>query len=103
MDLALSGKMRLSTPRNLLVAKPGRGCLNLYGIETGVLHDVGLRNTLEPDPDNTGVGSFGSEAVFLFESWRELSCFIRLKTRGIYARSRIPNHLLDLKINLRIS
>jgi iron complex outermembrane recepter protein len=40
-------------------------------IETGVLHGVGLRNTLEPDPDNTGVGSFGSEAAFLFESWRE--------------------------------
>jgi iron complex outermembrane receptor protein len=36
-----------------------------------VLHEVGLRNTLEPDPDNAGVGSFGSEAVFLFESWRE--------------------------------
>jgi hypothetical protein len=36
-------------------------------IETGVLHEVGLRNTLEPDPDNTGVGSFGSEAAFLFE------------------------------------
>jgi len=35
-----------------------------------VLHGVGLRNTLEPDPDNTGVGSFGSEAAFLFESWR---------------------------------
>jgi hypothetical protein len=44
-------------------------------IETGVLHEVGLRNTLEPDPDNTGVGSFGSEAAFLFESWREFLLF----------------------------
>jgi hypothetical protein len=38
-------------------------CFNKL-IETGVLHDVGLRNTLEPDPDNTGVGSFPSEAEF---------------------------------------
>jgi hypothetical protein len=41
-------------------------CFNLI-IETGVLHEVGLRDTLEPDPGNTGVGSFGSEAAFLFE------------------------------------
>jgi hypothetical protein len=33
-------------------------------IETGVLHEVGLRNTLEPDPDNTGVGSFRSRLAF---------------------------------------
>ena len=38
-------------------------CQTLLGvfqsvIETGVLHEVGLRDTLEPDPDNTGVGSF---------------------------------------------
>jgi hypothetical protein len=39
-------------------------CFNIV-IETGVLHSVGLRNTLEPDPDNTGVGSFPSEAEFL--------------------------------------
>ena len=32
-------------------------CFNLV-IETGVLRGAGLRNTLEPDPDNTGVGSF---------------------------------------------
>jgi hypothetical protein len=37
-------------------------------IETGVLHDVGLRNTLEPDPDNTGVGSFRSRSAFFLES-----------------------------------
>jgi hypothetical protein len=32
--------------------------VSIQSIETGVLHEVGLRNTLEPDPDNTGVGSF---------------------------------------------
>jgi hypothetical protein len=37
-------------------------------IETGVLHEVGLRNTLEPDPDNTGVGSFRSEATIFLEN-----------------------------------
>jgi hypothetical protein len=41
------------------LAKRGRECFN-QDIETGVLHEVGLRNTLEPDPDNTGVGSFRS-------------------------------------------
>jgi hypothetical protein len=45
-------------------AKLSWECFNLI-IETGVLHEVGLRNTLEPDPDNTGVGSFRSEAAFL--------------------------------------
>lgn len=36
-------------------------------IETGVLHEVGLRYTLEPDPDNTGVGSFRSRTAFFLE------------------------------------
>jgi iron complex outermembrane receptor protein len=40
-----------------------------------VLHEVGLRDTLEPDPDNTGVGSFPILATFIFESSREFSCF----------------------------
>ena len=44
------------------LAKPGQKCFNQF-IETGVLHDVGLRNTLEPDPDNTGVGSFRSRTA----------------------------------------
>jgi hypothetical protein len=33
--------------------------------ETGVLHGVGLRNTLEPDPDNTGVGRFRKKRPFV--------------------------------------
>jgi iron complex outermembrane receptor protein len=33
-----------------------------------VLHEVGLRNTLEPDPDNTGVGSFRSRTALFLES-----------------------------------
>jgi iron complex outermembrane receptor protein len=40
-----------------------------------VLHEVGLRDTLEPDPDNTGVGSFPILAAFIFEFSREFSCF----------------------------
>jgi hypothetical protein len=53
----------------------GRKCFNQI-IETGVLHEVGLRDTLEPDPDNTGVGSFPIQAAFILESQREFSCFI---------------------------
>jgi len=34
-------------------------------IETGVLHRMGLRNTLEPDPDNAGVGSFRRKRRFV--------------------------------------
>jgi len=37
-----------------------------------VLHEVGLRNTLEPDPDNTGVGSFQGLAAFFLDSQRAL-------------------------------
>jgi hypothetical protein len=48
------------------VAKTGWGCFN-QDIETGVLHEVGLRNTLEPDPDNTGVGSFRSRTAYFLE------------------------------------
>jgi hypothetical protein len=49
------------------LANPGRKCFNHF-IETGVLHEVGLRNTLEPDPDNTGVGSFRSRTALFFDS-----------------------------------
>jgi hypothetical protein len=55
-------------------AKPGQECFNQI-IETGVLHEVGLRNTLEPDPDNTGVGSFRGHKAFFLDSQREFSCF----------------------------
>jgi hypothetical protein len=57
-------------------------------IETGVLHAVGLRNTLEPDPDNTGVGSFRGLTAFFLDSQREFSCFRLLKTRGVYVLFR---------------
>ena len=40
---------------------------------------MGLRDTLEPDPDNTGVGSFPILAAFFFEFSREFSCFMCLK------------------------
>ena len=49
------------------VAKNARECFNRI-TETGVLHVVGLRDTLEPDPDNTGVGSFRSLAAFFLHS-----------------------------------
>ena len=61
-------------------------CFNLI-IETGVLHEVGLRNTLEPDPDNTGVGSFRSRTTYFLDSQREFSCFKEFETRGIYVQN----------------
>jgi hypothetical protein len=65
-------------------AKRGAGCFNQI-IETGVLHCLGLRNTLEPDPDNTGVGSFPDLKAFFLESQQEFSCFKRFETRGYHA------------------
>jgi hypothetical protein len=65
-------------------AKPGWECFNRV-IETGVLHRVGLRNTLEPDPDNTGVGSFLGLLAFFLESRHEFSCFMGLETREDHA------------------
>jgi len=53
-----------------------------------VLHEVGLRNTLEPDPDNTGVGSFPNRTAFYLDSQREFSCFMDLEARGVYAKFR---------------
>jgi hypothetical protein len=49
------------------LAKSSLKCLN-QNIETGVLHEVGLRDTLEPDPDNTGVGSFRSRTALFLDS-----------------------------------
>ena len=66
-------------------AKCGWRCFNQV-IETGVLHEVGLRDTLEPDPDNTGVGSFRSQAAFFLDSQREFSCFIEFETRGFHVQ-----------------
>jgi iron complex outermembrane receptor protein len=51
-----------------------------------VLHEVGLRDTLEPDPDNTGVGSFPILAAFIFEFSREFSCFRCLKQGEFMSR-----------------
>jgi len=47
---------------------------------------VGLRDTLEPDPDNTGVGSFPILAAFFFESSREFSCFMCSKQGEFMSR-----------------
>jgi hypothetical protein len=52
-----------------------------------VLHEVGLRNTLEPDPDNTGVGSFRSRTAYFLDTQREFSCFMEFETRGIYVQN----------------
>ena len=44
---------------------------------------MGLRNTLEPDPDNTGVGSFLQPSGFLhLTSRRELLCFRHPRNEG---------------------
>jgi hypothetical protein len=36
-------------------------------LKQGCSTEVGLRNTLEPDPDNTGVGSFRSRSAFFLD------------------------------------
>jgi len=59
----------------------GQECFNRI-IETGVLHEVGLRDTLEPDPDNAGVGSFRSRTAFFLDYQRESSCFIQFRNKG---------------------
>src|SRR5208337_5224380 len=75
----------------------GRKCFNRI-IETGVLHGVGLRNTLEPDPDNTGVGSFRSRTAFFLESQREFSCFMQCSGSPI----ALPrNHCPQVAFSLR--
>ena len=69
-------------------------------IETGVLHEVGLRNTLEPDPDNTGVGSFRSRTALFLESQREFSCFSQCSGSPI----ALPrNHCPQVAFSLRKS
>jgi iron complex outermembrane recepter protein len=70
------------------LAKQGGECFN-RNIETGVLHEVGLRYTLEPDPDNTGVGSFRSQAAFFFALQREFSCFMKFKKQGEFMQNFI--------------
>jgi hypothetical protein len=37
-------------------------------LKQGCSTEVGLRNTLEPDPDNAGVGSFRSQTALFLES-----------------------------------
>ena len=51
-----------------------------------MLHEVGLRDTLEPDPDNTGVGSFPILAAFIFEFSRDFSCFMYSKQGEFMSR-----------------
>jgi hypothetical protein len=72
--------------RDRTLANSSRECLNEV-IETGVLHEVGLRNTLEPDPDNTGVGSFRSRTAFFLDFQRSLVSW-KLETRGIHVQFR---------------
>jgi hypothetical protein len=53
-------------------------------IETGVLRGIaGLRNTLEPDPDNTGVGSFRSRAAILPSIAAQAPLFQAKRSKGI--------------------
>jgi hypothetical protein len=63
------------------LAKQRWECFNQV-IETGVLHEVGLRNTLEPDPDNAGVGSFPIQMALFLDLQREFSCFMNFKNKG---------------------
>jgi hypothetical protein len=79
------------------LAKQRWECFNQV-IETGVLHEVGLRNTLEPDPDNAGVGSFPIQVAFFLDLQREFSCFMKFKHKGsscsvFLPQVRIASHL----------
>jgi hypothetical protein len=72
-------------------------CFKLV-IETGVLHEVGLRNTLEPDPDNAGVGSFPIQMAFFLDLQREFSCFLNFQNKGsscsvLLTQIRLASHL----------
>ena len=58
----------------------------IKALKQGCSTRVGLRDTLEPDPDNTGVGSFPILAAFFFESSREFSCFICSKQGEFMSR-----------------
>jgi iron complex outermembrane receptor protein len=53
------------------------GSVSIKLLKQGCSTMVGLRDTLEPDPDNTGVGSFRSLTAFFLDVQREFSCFIR--------------------------
>jgi hypothetical protein len=55
-----------------------------------VLHEVGLRNTLEPDPDNAGVGSFPIQMAFFLDLQREFSCFMNFKNKGSSCSVLLP-------------
>ena len=44
------------------------GSVSYCSLRQGCSTKVGLRDTLEPDPDNTGVGSFRSQAFFFLDS-----------------------------------
>ena len=59
--------------------------VSIRTLKQGCSTRVGLRDTLEPDPDNTGVGSFPILAVF-FASSREFSCFIRFRQGEFMSR-----------------
>jgi len=56
---------------------------------------VGLRDTLEPDPDNTGVGSFPIQAAFFLESERAL-LFHEISKPGdsMFSFAAVPADLL---------
>jgi hypothetical protein len=47
--------------------KPSKG-VSIELLKQGCSTEVGLRNTLEPDPDNAGVGSFRSRTALFLES-----------------------------------
>jgi hypothetical protein len=80
------------------LAKHCRECFNQV-IETGVLHEVGLRNTLEPDPDNAGVGSFPIQVAFFLDLQREFSCFMNFKDKGSSCSVLLPQVQPALHLN----
>jgi hypothetical protein len=81
------GASRIASMRKWRIAardglqKQARG-VSISILRQGCSTQVGLRDTLEPDPDNTGVGSFRSQAFFFLDSQHECSCFMNFKNKG---------------------
>jgi hypothetical protein len=69
------------------------GGVSIEILKQGCSTGVGLRDTLEPDPDNTGVGSFRSQAAIFLETQREFSCFMKFKDKGNSCFVFLPHSL----------
>jgi hypothetical protein len=68
----------------------GAESVSIKLLKQGCSTNVGLRNTLEPDPDNAGVGSFPIQMAFFLDLLREFSCFMNFKNKGSSCSVLLP-------------